>query len=192
MVGTMYIYTCVGLSALLVSTYREERRPTSMERVTELAPRSLYMYANNNIPITNRRKGAIGKKDLYMKNLVTLRFMLISLFAVMSMVMNAEEYSTYDGFTYNLYTETAVLSRYTGSATEVVIPESVSYEGIIYKVTSLGNGCFENCSSLKSITIPSSVTSLGASCFLNCSSLTSVTIPSSVTSLGERCFKFCI
>ena len=35
--------------------------------------------------LTNRQKGAIGKNDLYMKNLVTLRFMLVSRFAIMSM-----------------------------------------------------------------------------------------------------------
>ena len=172
MVGTMYIYTCVGLSALLVSTYREERRPTSMERVTELAPRSLYMYANNNIPITNRRKGAIGKKDLYMKNLVTLRFMLISLFAAMSMVMNAEtvSYKTDDGFKYKLDTETktAELSGCRISAIEVVIPASVTYNDVSFTVTSLGAGCFKFCSSLTSVTIPDSVTSLGNMCFFYC------------------------
>ena len=132
----------------------------------------------------------------YMKNLVTLRFMLISLFAVMSMVMNAEtvSYKTDDGFKYKLDTETktAVLSKYSGSATEVVVPASVTYEGASFTVTSLGDYCFIYCSSLTSITIPSSVTSLGEYCFEQCSSLTSITIPSSVTSLGTCCFSGCI
>ena len=51
--------------------------------------------------------------------------------------------------------------------------------------------CFDGCSGLTSITIPSSVTSLGVQCFQYCSGLTSITIPSSVTSLGELCFKWC-
>ena len=58
-------------------------------------------------------------------------------------------------------------------------------------VTSLGGGCFYGCSGLTSITIPSSVTSLGASCFSDCRGLTSITIPSSVTSLGQFCFYGC-
>ena len=58
-------------------------------------------------------------------------------------------------------------------------------------MTSLGDHCFNGCSSLTSVSIPSSVTSLGRDCFSWCSSLTSVTIPSSVTSLGDRCFKGC-
>ena len=51
--------------------------------------------------------------------------------------------------------------------------------------------CFDGCSGLTSITIPSSVTSLGKSCFNGCSGLTSITIPSSVTSLGDCCFYGC-
>ena len=58
-------------------------------------------------------------------------------------------------------------------------------------VTSLGERCFYGCSGLTSITIPSSVTSLGSDCFWGCYNLTSITIPSSVTSLDFDCFKDC-
>ena len=122
--------------------------------------------------LTNRQKGAIGKNDLYMKNLVTLRFMLVSLFVIMSMAVSAGiiEYSPGDGFKYKLDTEakTAELAKYNGSATEVSISESVTYEGVVYSITSLGGSCFSGCSSLTSINIPSSVTSLGYSCFASC------------------------
>ena len=130
-----------------------------------------------------------------MKNLVTLRFMLVSLFAIMSMAVSADiiEYSTDDGFKYKLDTEakTAELAGYNGSATEVSISESVTYEGVVYSITSLGGSCFSGCSSLTSINIPSSVTSLGKYCFESCSSLASINIPSSVTSLEKWCFMDC-
>ena len=58
-------------------------------------------------------------------------------------------------------------------------------------VTSLGEFCFHFCPSLTSINISESVTSLGAACFLFCSSLTSITLPAGVTSLGEWCFDEC-
>jgi hypothetical protein len=50
---------------------------------------------------------------------------------------------------------------------------------------------FMYCSSLTSITIPSSVTSIGYGTFKGCSSLTSITIPSSVTSIGDDAFYDC-
>ena len=51
---------------------------------------------------------------------------------------------------------------------DVVIPETVFYYGFTYSVTSLGERCFDGCSSLTSITIPNSVTSLGGDCFKIC------------------------
>ena len=90
---------------------------------------------------------------------------------------------TYKGDNYNSYS-----NEYSG---DVVIPETVTYKGITYSVTSLGNGCFYYCSSLTSITIPNSVMSLSYCCFYDCSNLTAITIPNSVTSLGGRCFSGC-
>ena len=119
--------------------------------------------------------------------------MLISLFAAMGMAMNAEVIEYTDGdFKYSLETETktAALSKYSGSATEVTIPESVTHDDVTYSVTSLGESCFYYCTSLTSITIPSSVTSLEDYCFSG-SSLTSIDIPSSMTSLGDGCFSAC-
>ena len=73
---------------------------------------------------------------------------------------------TYKGVYYYSYDH-----EYSGA---VVIPETVTYKGITYSVTSLGYRCFYDCSSLTSITIPNSVTSLGDECFYRCSSLTSI------------------
>ena len=58
-------------------------------------------------------------------------------------------------------------------------------------VTSIGNGAFNNCTGLTSITIPSSVTSIGEEAFCGCTGLTSVNIPNSVTSIGNGAFYGC-
>ena len=79
-------------------------------------------------------------------------------------------------------------NEYSGAVT---IPETVTYNGTTYSVTSIGNWAFSNCSSLTSVTIGNSVTSIGEGAFWYCSSLTSVTIPNSVTSIGDRAFYGC-
>ena len=81
-------------------------------------------------------------------------------------------------------------SNYSG-LTSVTIPETVTYEGTTYSVTSIGIQAFYDCTALTSITIPNSVTSIGSSAFTNCSSLTSITIPNSVTSIGDDAFYGC-
>ena len=83
----------------------------------------------------------------------------------------------------NTETQTAELAKFSGSAIEVIIPESVTNDGVTYRVTRWGDWCFKDHFSLKSIDIPSSVNSLGDGCFAECFALTSITIPSSVTSL---------
>lgn len=143
----------------------------------------------------DRQEGAIGKTHLTMKKLFTLRFMLIALLAAMSMTMNAEiiKYSSDDGFKYKLDTEakTAELAEYSGSATEVIVPESITYEGVQYAVTSIGEWCFYENTSLKKAELPSSLKSLGDLCFKLCSALKSINIPSGLKSMGEQCFFGC-
>ena len=89
----------------------------------------------------------------------------------------------FKGYWYNDF-----FNEYTGS---VVIPESVSYNGKVYSVTSIENGAFSDCSGLTSIVIPNSVRSIGNSAFSACSGLTSVVIPNSVRSIGEYAFYNC-
>ena len=95
---------------------------------------------------------------------------------------NTELSVTYQGDNY-------YWSRYYSG--DVVIPESVEYEGKTYSVTSIGGCAFQNNSDLTSVSIPNSVTSIAMSAFEDCSGLTSVTIPNSVTSIGGWVFSGC-
>ena len=121
---------------------------------------------------------------------------VLMLMTTSSAMAQEAKFEVIDGFRYLLDsgTKTATLvppkdGEYSG---DIIIPEKVKgNDGVEYVVTSLGASCFEGCSGLTSITIPSSVTSLGYKCFSGCSGLTSITIPASVTSLDDYCFSGC-
>ncbi|MBR7111324.1 MAG: leucine-rich repeat domain-containing protein [Clostridia bacterium] len=87
---------------------------------------------------------------------------------------------------------TATITGYTGSAIDVVIPEYILRNGVMYRVIAIGNFAFEECG-FTSITIPASVTRIGYSAFYGCSELTSVTFGenSQLMSIGPSAFYRC-
>jgi prepilin-type N-terminal cleavage/methylation domain-containing protein len=66
----------------------------------------------------------------------------------------------------------------------VVLSENIDF-------TSIGDGVFSYCNSLKSIKIPTNVTSIGKESFKYCESLTSIEIPNSLVDIGYGAFNHC-
>lgn len=107
--------------------------------------------------------------------------------------------------------------KYLGSnanAKTIKIPETVTVYGVTYKVTSIGEGAFEDdrnvtriimgnnitniernafkgCSELTSIIIGNNVTQIGDKAFYKCKKLTKITIPSKVNKIGKQAFYGC-
>ncbi len=76
-------------------------------------------------------------------------------------------------------------------AGDVVIPESVVYEGNTYPVTGIASSAFSECPALTSVTVPNSVTTIEESAFKQCVRLTSITLGSSVESVETFAFSGC-
>ncbi len=74
---------------------------------------------------------------------------------------------------------------------DITIPESVTYEGVKYSVTEIGDNAFENCSGLTNISLPSTLERIEDSAFGFCSGLTSVVIPEGTKTINAEAFWHC-
>ena len=117
---------------------------------------------------------------------------------------------TADDFQYELRDGGAAVTKYTGSAEDVTIPDELggapvtvigfySFEGnyslrsvtIPDTVTLIGEYAFTDCASLESINIPDSVTAIQRGAFIGCTSLRELTLPASCTSVQMETFTAC-
>lgn len=101
-----------------------------------------------------------------------------------------------NGIYYTLYADEAfVIDRKAYDSLEekyfgdIIIPQSVDYEGSEYIVTGISNSAFEDCKELKSVSLPNTLNFFGS--FKGCSKLQHIEVPEPVNSICDLCFKDC-
>ena len=102
--------------------------------------------------------------------------------------------ATVDNINYTLNGSTASATGYSGSALgSLVIPDTITFNSIIYTVISIGNSAFANQFGFDgSLTIGNNVTSIGNSAFQGCSGfIGSLTIGNNVISIDTNAFQYC-
>lgn len=124
-----------------------------------------------------------------------IRRLLVLLLPLATLYANALEEVEINGIYYYLQSnskEASVTSNskswYSGN---IIIPDTVIYEGEKYSVTSIGNCAFQNCIDVTSVIIPKNVTSIGTMAFQKCTNLTQITIPDKVKEIDWCAFAYC-
>lgn len=123
------------------------------------------------------------------------RYLLFILVQLMSLGVFALE-ANIDGLWYELVTHTneAKVCQYKNGVNyrgEIIIPETVVYEGVSYNVTSIKDGAFIYCTGLTSVKIGNSVTNIGREAFRCCSNLTTITLHDEISQINDYTFKDC-
>jgi hypothetical protein len=113
-------------------------------------------------------------------NLAVLGFILLT----RPLVTTATQFGD---FTYTSSGSSITITRYTGFATSVTIPNTIA--GL--PVTRIGDSAFVDHFNLREVTISSNVTTIGSMAFGSCTALASVTIPGSVTRIEGLAFTSC-
>ncbi len=96
-------------------------------------------------------------------------------------------------YEFNIIEKTATViasngDKYSG---DIVIPETVEHNGVVYNVTAIGEFAFNACTDLTSINLGNGVTTIGEAAFWNCDGLTNVVIGDGVTEIGNNAFQSC-
>lgn len=74
--------------------------------------------------------------------------------------------------------------------TDIIIPDSITFEGNSYQVTAIDAYAFKNCKT-HSVTIANSVNAIGAGAFALCQEITQITLPGTVTMIADSLFQGC-
>ncbi len=74
---------------------------------------------------------------------------------------------------------------------DIVIPETVIYNGSSLTVTAIGKAAFAFCSEMTSISLPNSITAISFCAFMNCYELTEITLPNQLKLLDDCAFVSC-
>lgn len=106
------------------------------------------------------------------------------------------DYTLVDGIYYALRNGKAVVNSqddnvYNSYSGNVVIPDTVTYNGQTYAVETIGYDAFRDCEGLISVSVPNTVTKIYDRAFYNCGALTSVTLPENLSFINEYLFYNC-
>ena len=117
----------------------------------------------------------------------------------------------YGDFTYYINEDnTAVISKYTGTAANVIVPGNIKGRTVVTLgenafsnndhivsvsfepgIRVIGKDAFTNCNSLSSVVLSNTVTEISGFAFSSCDNLENVLIPNGLTSIGRYAFSNC-
>ncbi len=87
-----------------------------------------------------------------------------------------------DGFAYEIVDDSVVITGYTGSAIAVTVPSQIA--GV--NVSKIDDFAFQGNSKITSVTVAEGVADIGTSAFQDCTALKTISLPSTIIHIGEN------
>ena len=120
------------------------------------------------------------------KNFISLLLVMFPLLTNAAVEINGIYYD------YDTTTKEATVTEKWGGYNDnhIVIPETITIDGVKYSITRIGSHAFRN-SYMLTVTIPNSVTRIEQEAFSECGVLYSVILGNNVTTIGDGAFAWC-
>lgn len=195
-IGTYAFYGCSGLTTVSMGSSlssigdRAFYGCSALQTVTCLAttPPTIQEYTFN--PYPDMLYVPMESVDAYNTALYWRSFGNISgiVPGYNTFVVDGIYYSSMNGNTAKVIANENIEGYYTGN---VVIPSTVTYQGMTFDVVAIDDNAFDGCYDLASVVIGENVTAIGEQAFQGCVGLTSVTIGSNVASIASKAFNYC-
>lgn len=116
------------------------------------------------------------------------KWSILLLLAMLCQIASITLAETEGDFTYAVQNGQAVITAYTGSASELSVPDTLGG----YPVTSIRYCAFRDCTALSRVVLPNSMTAIGSNAFQNCTSLSQVHFSEGLTTIGTHAFYGCV
>ncbi len=136
-----------------------------------------------------------------MKPRIYLKISILALLAIFGFGSLSAQIVTIDGVNYHSSSSKTCYVTYKMTSFgkqdsydikgEVVIQESVEFNGEPYKVTGIGPSAFNGCKGITKVTLPSTITTIGESAFSGCTGLADINLPDGITLIGKSAFSGC-
>ena len=117
------------------------------------------------------------------KKLTSVILAVVMMLGILTIAPLTVSAATYGDFEYTFVDDYCTIIKYNGSAANVTIPSEI--DG--YKVLSIWQGAFYNCTSMESVTIPNSIEYIGFGAFSACTSLKNIDIRTSGNNIIRIC-----
>lgn len=79
-------------------------------------------------------------------------------------------------------------SSYVSYAGAVTVPDSVMFDGKVYRVAGVGDNAFRGCAALTSVHLPDGIAYIGDDAFRGCSALRKMVFPKNLETVGYNAF----
>ena len=116
------------------------------------------------------------------------RLSLLLLLAMLCLLAPIALAETEGDFTYAVQNGQAAITAYTGSASELIVPDTLGG----YPVTSIRYCAFRDCASLARVVLPGSIAAIGSNAFQTCVSLSQVQFSEGLATIGTHAFYGCV